>query len=163
MLTVMLSLGLLAVGLLAAKKHRETKAMLSLELCTAVLGTMCPRDFLRAEAAQTSLTSDSVTFQYGGSQERISIAVSYTESDTIIHPDLSRFDMIQQHSTYEADTPFSGLTGTLDSSDQVVKFTYENNDAWDTLLCRGEIQICEALISTPTLKSGNRPYSMNIK
>lgn len=22
---------------------------------------------------------------------------------------------------------------------------------------------CEALISTPTLKSGNRPYSMNIK
>lgn len=23
--------------------------------------------------------------------------------------------------------------------------------------------ICEALISTPTLKSGNRPYSMNIK
>lgn len=85
-----------------------------------------------------------MTFQYGGSQERISIAVSYTESDTIIHPDLSRFDMIQQHSTYEADTPFSGLTGTLDSSDQVVKFTYENRDAWDTLLCRGEIQIGEA-------------------
>lgn len=23
--------------------------------------------------------------------------------------------------------------------------------------------VCEALISTPTLKSGNRPYSMNIK
>ena len=112
--------------------------------CTAMLGIMCPRDFLRAEAARTSLTSDSVTFQYGGNQERISIAVSYTESDTIIHPDLSRFDMIQQHSTYEADTPFSGLTGTLDSSDQVVKFTYENRDAWDTLLCRGEIQIGEA-------------------
>ena len=111
--------------------------------CTAMLGIMCPRDFLRAEAARTSLTSDSVTFQYGGSQERISIAVSYTESDTIIHPDLSRFDMIQQHSTYEADTPFSGLTGTLDSSDQVVKFTYENRDAWDTLLCLGEIQIGE--------------------
>lgn len=109
-----------------------------------MLGIMCPRDFLRAEAARTSLTSDSVTFQYGGSQERISIAVSYTESDTIIHPDLSRFDMIQQHSTYEADTPFSGLTGTLDSSDQVVKFTYENHDAWDTLLCRGEIQVGEA-------------------
>ncbi|WP_303161722.1 vWA domain-containing protein [Ruminococcus champanellensis] len=144
MLTVMLILGLLAVGLLAAKKHRETKAMLSLLLCTAMLGIMCPRDFLRAEAARTSLTSDSVTFQYGGSQERISIAVSYTESDTIIHPDLSRFDMIQQHSTYEADTPFSGLTGTLDSSDQVVKFTYENHDAWDTLLCRGEIQVGEA-------------------
>lgn len=25
------------------------------------------------------------------------------------------------------------------------------------------LYLCEALISTPTLKSGNRPYSMNIK
>ncbi len=122
---------------------RQYRTKPACRFCTAMLGIMCPRDFLRAEAARTSLTSDSVTFQYGGSQERISIAVSYTESDTIIHPDLSRFDMIQQHSTYEADTPFSGLTGTLDSSDQVVKFTYENRDAWDTLLCLGEIQIGE--------------------
>lgn len=28
---------------------------------------------------------------------------------------------------------------------------------------RDLITVCEALISTPTLKSGNRPYSMNIK
>ena len=36
---------------------------------------------------------------------------------------------------------------------------------WDKFFESGRIEdyLCEALISTPTLKSGNRPYSMNIK
>lgn len=140
-LLLVLILGLLTAVLFASRKHKGRKAMLSLVLCTAILGTMCPKDLLRAEAAQTSATYDSVKFQYGGSDAEITITVSYTAEENIIHPDLTRFDMIQQYSTYEADVPFSGLTGTLDNSDCVVKFTYENRDAWDTLLCKGEIPI----------------------
>ena len=36
-------------------------------------------------------------------------------------------------------------------------------DPSDLVFRRSLTVVCEALISTPTLKSGNRPYSMNIK
>lgn len=36
-------------------------------------------------------------------------------------------------------------------------------DPSDLVFRRSLAVVCEALISTPTLKSGNRPYSMNIK
>ena len=140
LLTLLLAGGS-AVLLFRAAKRKGTRALLSLLLCSAILGSMCPNGMLKAAAAEQASDSGSAQFRYGNQNAVISVRAGYTAADNIIHPDYSGLGTISAFSTYGADAPFGGLSGTLDNSDNVVKFSYENRDAWDTVLCKGEIPV----------------------
>ncbi|MCR5305186.1 MAG: VWA domain-containing protein [Oscillospiraceae bacterium] len=131
--------GSLAGVLFFFAKRKGTRAMLSLLLCAAILGTACPKGLLRVSAAQKAAANGSASFRYNGTDAEITVRASYTPAENIIHPNVSEFGKPSDYSTYEAKTPFGGLKGTLDNSGNVVKFSYENRDAWGTLLCKGDV------------------------
>lgn len=140
LIVTLLTAGSLAALLVfvAKRRSKSARALLSLLLSAAVLGTMCPEGLLRASAAKAE-SKGSASFSCCGSEAEVTVRASYTPAENIIHPNVSAFGAPSQYSTYEAAAPFGGLNGTLDNSKNVVKFSYENRDAWGTLLCEGEI------------------------